>query len=71
VLIDTGPGANLVASAVVAKLGLHPVLTQLPQVGLVNGLRFKPLGTRVLKWTLGTFHKALDFIVLPVVADAF
>jgi hypothetical protein len=71
VFINTGSGGNFVASTVLATLGRQPVPDKMPQIGLVNGLRVKPLGTCALKLTLGTFHKALDFIVLPVVADAF
>jgi hypothetical protein len=48
VLIDTGSGANFVASAVLGHLGLQPESTDMPQIGLVNGLQVKPLGICVI-----------------------
>jgi hypothetical protein len=48
VLLDTGPGANFVASALLGHLGLQPDSTDMPQIGLFNGLRVKPLGICVI-----------------------
>jgi hypothetical protein len=71
VLIDTGAGANFVASPVLGHLSLQPALAEMPHIGLINGIRVKPLVTCVLQVTLGTYRKTLDFIVLPVISNDF